>query len=631
MSALAWLPAIADFRGGLKAALAVPDAPQRFEALARLADHRLGFLETIQLDNALTREAKTVQPDWPRLRVALLGSSTVDHLAPPLRIAALRVRLTLDVHVGGFGQYRQELLDPGSSLAAFAPQYVILMLGQRELIGSIPLGASRAEAQAALDIALADLRTLWRTARERFGCTVIQQTLLDVSEPVFGGLDAQVPGAPARLTSLLNEQLAEAAAADQVLLLDVARCAARDGLAAWFDTARWLQAKIEIAPQAGVAFADLALRLIQAQRGQSRKCLVLDLDNTLWGGVVGDVGADGIVLGQGSAAGEAHAALQRHAKLLGQRGVILAVCSKNETAVVEEVFRSHPEMVLRQADIAAFAVNWNDKAENLRAIAARLNIGLDSLVFVDDNPAERARVREALPMVAVPELPDDPAGYVACVARAGYFESVAYTDEDRQRSDQYAANLQRDALRESAQSMDDFLRGLEMAVVYGPVGQVDLPRVTQLLNKTNQFNTTTLRMSAEEVAGVSGAARSLVLQFRLLDRLGDNGLVSVMILSPLADEPQSMEIVNWVMSCRVFGRQLEDEALNIAVEASRARGARQLRARFVPTKKNGVIAELFPRLGFAAAGAAADGSSQWQLDLAAYTHRPTHITRRSEP
>jgi FkbH-like protein len=423
--------------------------------------------------------------------------------------------------------------------------------------------------------------------------------------------------------------MAEVASQDKVLILDIARASARDGITAWFDVARWLQAKIEIAPQAAPLYGDLVARLVTAQRGQSRKCLVLDLDNTLWGGVVGDLGLDGIVLGEGSAVGEAHLALQRYAKSLTERGIILAACSKNEPAIVEEVFRDHPEMVLKRSDMAAFAVNWADKAENLRAIAQKLNIGLDSIVFVDDNPAERARVRESLPMVAVPELPADPAHYVRCIASAGYFEAVTFTDEDRQRVEQYAANDKREALRETFQSMDDFLRGLGMSVIFGPIDSVNLSRVTQLINKTNQFNTTNRRFSSAEIAEFAADPANVTLQFRLVDRFGDNGLVSVMMLCQAEDDPAVLDVVNWVMSCRVFGRQLEDEAMNIAVEAARARGVRALRARIIASKKNAVISNLYQRLGFSrSAGTETEGTTRWFIDLDEYVSRPTLVSRR---
>src|SRR5207253_484110 len=287
---------------------------------------------------------------------------------------------------------------------------------------------------------------LWKAARQALKATAIQQTFLDVTEPLFGSYDRLVAGAPSRMVARLNDLMSEAAASEGVLLLDVARASEIDGIDTWFDAGRWMQAKMEIAPPAAPFYGDLVARIVAAQRGLSKKCLVLDLDNTLWGGVIGDDGLEGIVLGQGSALGEAHLAFQRYALQLKARGVILAVCSKNDSATAEAVFENHPEMVLKRTDIAAFIANWHDKAENLKTIATRLNIGLDSLVFVDDNPVERARVRESLPMVAVPELPEDAARFVPCLADAGYFEAIGFTVEDWQRAAQYAANAEREAL-----------------------------------------------------------------------------------------------------------------------------------------------------------------------------------------
>ncbi len=284
------------------------------------------------------------------------------------------------------------------------------------------------------------------------------------------------------------------------------------------------------------------------------------------------------------------------------------------------------------SDFAAFQANWDDKAQNLKAIATRLNIGVDSLVFVDDNPIERARIRQSLPMVSVPELPDDAAHYVRCLADAGYFEAVAFTADDRNRAEQYAANAEREALLGSAESMDDFLRGLDMTAVYGPFTAVDHARVVQLINKTNQFNTTTRRYAGEEVARIMEDPDSVTLQFRLLDRLGDNGLISTMILRPTPAEDDVLEIENWVMSCRVFGRELEFEAMNIAVEAARERGARALVAEYIPTPKNDVISKLYPSLGFTEVGrpAPANGATRWRLDLTDYVTRNTHIVGQEQ-
>ncbi len=625
---MSWLPIAPEFRGGLRAAMDRASPAECLESLASLAACRLGFLETVQLDRALGRLGLKEATGFSAVRLALLASSTVDHLPPAIRVAGLRRRLLIEVYGGAYGQYRQELLDPTSSLHQFAPQVVLFSLTAREATAAVPVTATAAEVDETIARFVGDLRSFWRKAREIGNAAIIQQTFLDVNEPLFGGYDRIVPGAPARVVARLNDQLCEAAATDGVLLLDMARASARDGIDAWFDVGRWLQGKLEIAPQAAPLYGDLVARILAAQRGLSKKCLILDLDNTLWGGVIGDDGLDGIVLGEGSAAGEAHLALQYYARQLKERGIILAVCSKNDAKIAEAVFRDHPEMVLRRSDIAVFQANWDDKADNLKAIAARLNIGMDSLVFVDDNPVERARVRQSLPMVSVPELPEEPAHYVRCLAEAGYFEAVAFTTEDRDRAQQYAANAEREALLGSAESMEGFLRGLKMSVLYGPFTPVDHPRVVQLINKTNQFNTTTRRYAHEEVEHIVNQPEALTLQFRLLDRLGDNGLVSTMILRPTHNDEDVLEIENWVMSCRVFGRQLEFEAMNIAVDAARARGARALVANYVPTAKNGVISTLYQSLGFTEVKhpAPANGATRWFLDLADYVMRDTHIT-----
>ena len=624
-----WLPAPPDFRGHLRAAVETPTLGERLEKLAFLAQHRLGFLETIQLDRALGRPNPEPGSGFSMVRLAILASSTVDHLVPAIRVAALRRRLVVDVHTGAFGQHRQDLLDSASRVHQFAPQMVLLSFTARESIAGVPLTATLAEVDEAINRSIEELRVLWKAARQALKATAIQQTFLDVTEPLFGSYDRLVAGAPSRMVARLNDLMSEAAASEGVLLLDVARASEIDGIDAWFDAGRWMQAKMEIAPPAAPLYGDLVARIVAAQRGLSKKCLVLDLDNTLWSGVIGDDGLEGIVLGEGSAAGEAHLALQRYALQLKARGVILAVCSKNDTTIAEAVFRDHPEMLLRRADFAAFVANWEDKAANLKTIAGRLNIGLDSLVFVDDNPVERARVRESLPMVAVPELPEDVAYYVGCLANAGYFETVSFTPDDQVRAEQYAANTEREALLGSSESVDDFLRGLRMSVVFGPVKAVDLSRVTQLINKTNQFNPTTRRYTAEEVEAIAAAPEMISLQFRLLDRFGDNGLISILILRPEPEQADVLQIDTWVMSCRVFGRDLEFEAMNIAVETARRRGVRAFRANYIPTKKNGVIRDLYPRLGFTRVNAEmpADGTIQWHLNLAEYVGRKTHIDR----
>ena len=623
-----WLPAPQNFRDSLASAN-YGDTCSRLETLARLAHTRLSFVETMQVDAALSKIPHIGNSRFEDVRLAVLGASTIDHLLAPIRVAGLRHGLRVVTYASAYGQYRHELLDLESQLYTHHPDTVLFSLAARDFIGATPITVSSSEAHRVVATATDDIRGLWRLAHEHLGALVIQQSFLDATPPLFGGLDAVVPGAPARLIAKLNAKLCDDALEDGVLLLDAARASSRDGLDAWFDVVRWLQGKLEIAPSAASSYGELVSRLIAAARGKSKKCLVLDLDNTLWGGVIGDDGVAGVVLGEGSGVGEAYLALQRYAKLLKDRGILLAVCSKNDIATAEAAFLEIPEMLLKRSDFAALVVNWNDKVENLQVIARQLNIGIDSLVFVDDNPVERAFVRERLPLVAVPELPADPANYVRCIAEAGYFEAVSFTQEDKERAVQYSTNSKREDLRLTTSDLDTFLRQLDMSVIFGPVTSLNVARATQLINKTNQFNTTTIRRTESEVQMLASQPGSLLLQFRLIDRFGDNGLVSVMLLTQAEEDFGVLDLINWVMSCRVFGRQLEDEAMNILVETARDRGVHTLRAAFIPTAKNAVIRELFGRLGFSKTEAepGPDASILWALKLEDYVPRPTWIIR----
>jgi FkbH-like protein len=619
------------FQCEIEAAVDAENVEQRLARLARLAAGEPSYLETIQIDRAIAALPRHEQRSHAVVRLAALGATTIDHLLPALRVAGLRRHLLVDMFAGHFGQYRQELLGDDSPLVEFRPQFIVLAPTTDDIVARVPLGAPRDAADHAVRDAVVELRKLWRVARERFGAVVIQQSFLDVTPPLFGNHDRLIPSSPARLTSRLNDAVADAAAEDGALLLDIAAASAHDGIDAWFDARHWLQSKIQIAPSAAAKYGELLMRLVGSQLGRSRKVLVLDLDDTLWGGVLGDDGIEGVKLGQGSAIGESHLALQKYAKTLNERGIVLAVCSKNEWSNVEAMFDRHPEMWLKRSDIAAFAVDWSDKSDKLRRLSEMLNIGLDSFVFVDDNPAERARIRESLPMVAVPELPDDPAYYVRAIADHSYFEATVLTDDDRYRAAHYAANIEREAVKSAAQDIDEFLRGLRMEVTAGRVGRVDLGRTGQLVNKTNQFNMTTRRLTSEELERWAADPDGLVLQFRLSDRFGDNGIVSVMLFCRDPVDAKTLELANWVMSCRVFGRELEHEAMNIAVEQARAQGVERFVAAYLPTPKNNVVRDLYAKLGFAQLERYAGGSdaTHWTLDLAQYRPHTTRIVRRA--
>jgi FkbH-like protein len=611
---LAWLPP-AEPVAEMLAASREAGSDARLAAFRRLAGGDLDFLACAKLDRAFAAwRAEAAEPALPRLRLAVLATHTVDHLFPALRVAALRRGLVLDVRAAPYGQLRQSLTDP--ALASFAPDSVLVLRDTDAAVPPLPPSAGPTAAQAAVAAAVAEDAALWRGIRDSLGALPIAATVIERAPPLFGHGDATVPGAPAALLRRYNEALRDAAAGERVPVADLAGAVGRVGLDRVHDPRLWHHAKQEVHPAAAPWWGDQVARVLAALRGLSRKVLVLDLDNTLWGGVIGDDGMAGIRIGQGSAEGEAHAAFQRHCRALRDRGVLLAVSSKNDRATAEAVFDAHPDMVLRRADIAAFEADWNDKPAALRRIAADLGLGLNALVFFDDNPSERDLVRRTLPEVAVPEVPDDPALFAARLADAGLFESVAFTEEDASRSDLYAANVERKAAEATATDLTAFLRDLDMRLSVRPVEAATVPRVAQLLNKTNQFNLTTRRTTEAAVSALAADQSRVTLCARLADRFGDNGLVSVLIARPAGGDTLAVE--DWVMSCRVLGRRLEDALAALLAEEAARRGARALAGLHVPTPRNGLVADLYPRLGFAPASARPDdppGATRWVLPL----------------
>jgi len=339
--------------------------------------------------------------------------------------------------------------------------------------------------------------------------------------------------------------------------------------------------------------------------------LVLDLDNTLWGGVIGDDGLEGIVLGQGDPAGEAFVGLQSYALQQAKRGVILAVCSKNDEANAIAPFAQHADMILKRSDIASFVANWDDKAKNIRRIANDLNIGLDSLVFVDDNPFERNLVRAELPMVAVPELPDDPALFARALADAGYFEGIRITEEDRERTRQYQVNAERSVLLAESADLPTYLRGLEMKLVWKEFDAVGLQRIVQLINKTNQFNLTTKRYNEADIRAIMEDPDAFGLQLRLIDRYGDNGVIAIVIGKRRNDE---VAIDTWLMSCRVLGRQVEEATLGLIADATARLGAERIVGEYSPTAKNAMVRDHYLKLGFTHVESLGSGGTRWELD-----------------
>ena len=471
--ALEWLPVEPDWRQKLRAFR----TDGTLDDAIGLANGRLDFVATNALDAAVSARIGSSPPSdlsTRPVKLAILGSSTLAHLHASIRVGALRRGIWVETYENAYAQYLQELSDTVSPLHEFAPTTVLFAFDAAHVTAGIDVAQTSADADAILTDACERIRSCWRQAREAFRCPIIQQTLLPSAIPLLGSNEHKQPSSAVRLIERLNCWLREAADQEGVHLLALDARAAQDGLSAWYDRGLWYRSKQEVSPVTAPVYGDLVGRLLAALQGRSFKCLVLDLDNTLWGGVIGDDGLDGIVLGQGSPLGEACVDVQRYARDLCKRGVILAVCSKNDEANALEPFDKHPEMVLRRGDISAFIANWNDKATNIREIAEALNIGLDSMVFFDDNPFERTLVLRELPAVAVPEIGEEPSRFAQILADAGYFEAVNITQEDRERTSLYQSNAAREASRKSATDLPSYLRSRSRrSATHRPADQQD--------------------------------------------------------------------------------------------------------------------------------------------------------------
>jgi FkbH-like protein len=564
-------------------------------------------------------------PAARRLKVALLGGFTTQLARPALEMACFRDGIDAEVYEAEYGVYRQEVLDRSSGLHRFGPDVVVIATHWRDA-QLPPFVTDPDEAVSAL---VGGFETLWEICRTELRAHVIQHDFDVPAVESYGQLSGVLEGGRARVLARANLEL-RARAGRGVSILDFDGVAAAFGKERWSAPRLWYLAKQHPAPEALPLWIDYLTAQLRAVVGLSRKVLALDLDNTLWGGVIGEDGLDGIRLGAHSPEGEAHQDLQRYARELRERGIVLVVTSKNNDADAREPFGAHPEMVLRLDDVAVFRANWRDKASNLREIAATLGLGLESFVFVDDNPTERAWVRREIPEMAVPELGGDAAEYLRRIHRGLFFESLELSDEDRLRAADYAANARREELASAAASMEEFLASLEMTATVGSFDAANLPRIAQLVNKSNQFNLTTRRYTQEQLRAFAESPAHVTRWFRLRDRFGDNGLVGVMI-GAADEEARVLDIDLWLMSCRVLGRRMEELMCGVLMRAAHERGISRLRGRYLPTAKNGMVADLYPRLGFKEGGTEAQlGETVWEYDLDAQPAITSPLVRIEE-
>ena len=559
---------------------------------------------------AIDELAKAPTPGSARTRVAVLGGYTTTPIAAAARCALLAEGLIAEVYEAPFAAFRQEILDSQSGLYRFDPDVTLLAVASTD-VTNLPAGPMGPSVVAsALDEEVEQWQGLWGLLGERLGKPLLQHLIETPEGNSLGVAERRLPWAPARFIDELNQRLVEAAPGF-LRWIDVDRLAAQVGRWNWYDPRLYHYGKVGFSLRFLPEYARAFSGAWRSAVGRTKKALVLDLDDTLWGGVIGDDGLDGIRLGTGTAEGEAYLDFCRYVNGLKDRGVILAVCSKNDPKVATEVFDRHPEIPLKPAHFGAFVCNWSDKASNLRQIALDLNIDISSLVFVDDSPAECELIRRELPEVAVIHLPEDPAQFVRVVDSFHYFDAPALSDEDIKRSSSYVARRKAARLQAQATDLDSYLKALDMTGTVYQAGKEDLLRLSQMELKTSQFNLTTQRYGEEEILGFIEDADRLCLAFRLHDRFAEHGLVSSLLA---VNEEGTLRIKSWLMSCRIFSRTAEQYIMNRLVEIAVSTRVTRVVGEYVPTQKNGVVKNLYSELGFHRLEGGEDGR-WWELAL----------------
>ena len=545
-------------------------------------------------------------------RIAILGGSTTNMFRDFLELFLLDAGVKPVFYESEYAQYYEEAVFPNDALSAFAPDIIFVFTTSVNLKEQPSVFETKEEADARINREYTRYQSIWDGLIARYHAVIIQNNFEMPAYLPLGSLDAVLWSGWRNTIESLNARIAEYAMAHAGMYVhDIHYLASLLGTEQWFDLSQYSAYKLAIRYESMPFVALHAANVVKAILGRTKKCLVLDLDNTLWGGIIGDDGVDSIQIGRETPEAEAYTAFQKYVLALKERGVLLAVCSKNEESAAKAGF-SHPDTILHLDDFVAFQANWENKDQNVRRIANTLNIGLDSLVFLDDNPMERAIVREHVPEVAVPEVTGgDVASYIRAIERNGYFESVSISEDDRKRSETYHANQRRVEMEATASSYADFLVSLDMRAEIAPFRRIYYDRIAQLTNKSNQFNLTTRRFTQADIERMAEDSRYITLYGRLQDRFGDNGLVSVVIAEK---EGKDVHIRLWLMSCRVLKRGMEEAMMEALAEKARSAGGEKLIGYYYPTAKNGMVRDFYSEHGFSLVDDA-DGNTVWEHSL----------------
>lgn len=556
----------------------------------------------------------------PVRKVALLGDVATQFLAVSLKGMAYEKGYQVDLFEAEFNQVERQVLDPGADLHQFGAAYTIIFQSTHKLLEKHSLSALPNQlslAEERLDF----IRTICNTV----GGRIIYYNYPEIEDTVFGSYATKVSSSFTYQLRKLNFELMNLAQEyPNFFICDLAGLQNKFGRDVSFNSNIYVSTEMVLSLDILPYIASRTIDIVAAIEGKIKKCLVLDLDNTVWGGVVGDDGWENIHIGHGLGIGKAFTEFQHWIKKLKNRGIIIAVCSKNDEDKARAPFELNPEMVLKIDDIAVFVANWDNKVDNIRLIQSILNIGFDSMVFLDDNPFERNMVRMYLPEVTVPELPEDPGAYLEYLYTLNLFETASYSNADAERTAQYQVENQRVSLQKSFTNEADFLESLAMVSEVTGFNAFNTVRVAQLSQRSNQFNLRTVRYTEAEIAALGKDENYTNFSFTLSDKFGDNGLICVVILKK-ADQ-STLFIDTWLMSCRVLKRGMEDFTMNTIVDYAKENGFQRIIGQYLPTAKNNMVAAHYPKLGFREIEGAS--TLDFELDIATYQPNVTHITNK---
>jgi FkbH-like protein len=550
------------------------------------------------------------------IRVALLGDSATQFLVQALRATGYDVGYDLQIWEADFNQIERQVFDPSSELFEFNPELVILFQSSHKLLAKY--NKSKPEYyQMLADNRLEEINSIVTAINGQLNAKIIYYNYSEINDSVFGNYANKLElSFPFQLYKLNYELVKLATQVNNFYICDLSSIQNQLGKTLSFQTSVYINTEMVLSIDVLPYVAKQTIDIIAAMNGQSKKCVILDLDNTVWGGVIGDDGLENIQIGS-LGIGKAFTEFQYWVKKLKNRGIIIAVCSKNTESVAKEPFEKHPDMVLRLDDIAVFMANWENKADNIRQIQSILNIGFDSMVFLDDNPFERNIVRENIPGITVPELPLDPADYLEYLYTLNLFETISYSNEDTERTKLYQVEAQRTVLQQKFTNEDEFLESLNMLSLVEPFNKFNTPRVAQLSQRSNQFNLRTIRYTESDITLISNSDNFYTFAFTLEDKFGDNGLICVVIMKK---ETEKMAFIDtWFMSCRVLKRGMEHFVLNTIANFAVEKGFEIIQGEYLPTAKNEMVSDHYQNLGFE------KRDNAWILDLKRYKIKKVFI------